>query len=150
MVLLEVYDADDGAANGTFVNIATRAYSTAGAGVTIGGFVVTGAAPKNVLIRAVGPTLGTLGIDTSEVLADPMIELHHGVPVIATNDNWGDNANAAAITATAVRIGATPLAGGDSTSAALLIRLMPGVYSFIASGKAGSSGVVLVEVYDAD
>jgi hypothetical protein len=103
-----------------------------------------------VLIRAVGPTLTTQGIGQSEVLADPSIELHSGSAVIATNDDWGTNANASAIVTTGARIGATPFATTDTKSSALLLTLSPGVYSFIASGKGGTSGIVLVEVYDAD
>ena len=153
VVLLEVYDADSVSTGSAFVNIATRAYSTTGNGVTIGGFVISGNAPKQVLLRAMGPTLTTQNLGVSEVLADPTIELHdaiHGNVVIATNDNWGDNANAVAIRTTGARIGATPFADTDSKSAALLVTLQPGVYSFIASGKGGTSGIVLVEVYDAD
>lgn len=149
VVLLEVYDADGGVTT-KFVNIATRAYATTGNGVAIGGFVISGNVAKNVLIRAVGPTLSTQGIGTAELLADPVIELHQGAPVIASNDNWTTNANVAEIRSTGTRIGATPLAESDTTSSALLLSLQPGVYSFIASGKSSSSGIVLVEIYDAD
>ncbi len=133
-----------------FVNIATRAYATTGNGVAIGGFVITGNDAKQVLMRAVGPTLTTQGLGQAEVLTDPMIELHKGSATLATNDNWGDNANRADIVSTGARIGATPFASGDTTSAALLMTLQPGVYSFIAQGKNATSGIVLVEVYDAD
>jgi sugar lactone lactonase YvrE len=150
IVLLEVFDADSAATGSTFVNIATRAYSTSGNGVTIGGFVISGTVAKQVLLRAVGPTLTTQGIGQTDVLLDPVIELHRGSPVINSNDNWGDNANAALILSTAARIGATPFAASDTKSAALLVTLQPGVYSFLANGKAGTSGIVLVEVYDAD
>ena len=149
-MLLEVYDADATESVAEFVNIATRAYSTAGNGVTIGGFVVSGSAAKQVLIRAVGPTLMTQGLAASEVLANPVIELYRGAPVIATNDNWISNDNALAMEETAARIGAAPFSSSDATSAALLLKLPPGVYSFIARGKADTAGIVLVEVYDAD
>ncbi len=135
------------------MNISTRAFATTGNGVTIGGFVISGNAPKTVLLRAVGSTLTKQGIGQTEVLLDPTIELHdanHGNVVIATNDNWGDNTNAAEIVTTGARIGATPFDQGDAKSSALLLTLQPGVYSFIASGKASTSGIVLVEVYDAD
>jgi hypothetical protein len=152
-VLLEVYDADATTSGSTFVNIATRAYATTGSGVTIGGFVISGSAPKQVLLRAVGPTLTKHGIGQADVLVDPMIALHdarQGNATIATNDNWGDNANAALITTTGARIGATPFDASDTKSSALLVTLGPGVYSFVASGRSATSGVVLVEVYDAD
>ncbi len=150
IVLLEVYDADTANDSARFVNIASRADCTTGDGVAIGGFVITGSAPKKVLLRAMGPTLATQGISAGELLADPTIELHHGSSVIGTNDNWGDNANASDIVTTGARVGATPFAASDHSSAALLMTLQPGVYTFIAQGKAGATGIVLVEVYDAD
>jgi O-glycosyl hydrolase len=150
IVLLEVYDADTSNTASYFVNIATRAYSTTGSGVTIGGFVVAGSRPKQVLLRAVGPTLESFGISRSSLLADPVMEVHQGAPLIATNDNWGDNANAGAITTTGNRIGASAIGTLDTKSSVLLANTLPGAYTFIASGKAGTSGIVLVEVYDAD
>jgi hypothetical protein len=150
IVLLEVYDADAAPGSARFVNIATRADATTGNGVTIGGFVIGGNGPKNVLIRAVGPTLTTQGLAAGEVLTDPVIELHQGAAIIAVNDDWSTNAEANAIVTNGARIGATPIDVADARSSALLLRLLPGVYSFIASGKSSGSGVVLVEVYDAD
>jgi endo-1,4-beta-xylanase len=155
IVLLEIYDADTGVPEGLFTNISSRAYSTTGDGVTIGGFVVDGTVPKPVLLRAVGPTLTDFGLGLSEVLADPKIEVHHSDTegqdhVIAVNDNWSDNANATAIVTTAARIGASPLAFADRQSSALLLTLPAGHYTFIARGGSSSSGIVLVEVYDAD
>jgi hypothetical protein len=151
IVLLEVYDADVTPNAASFVNISTRAYSTTGSGVTIGGFVISGGRPKQVLLRAVGPTLTTHGIGQADVLVDPTIDLHQGASgVIATNDNWSEGPNAAAVTTTGARVGALPFAAADTRSSALLITLQPGAYTFIASGKSASSGIVLVEVYDAD
>lgn len=153
VVLLEVYDTEGSAANSRFMSIATRAFSSAGNNVAIGGFVVTGKAPKRLLLRAVGPTLSKLGLSASEVLPDPTIQLHdasHGNIIAATNDNWGDEGAATLVSATGARIGATPYDPSDTTSAGLVITLKPGVYSFIARDKSSGSGVVLVEVYDAD
>jgi len=153
IVLLEVYDADAATVPSKFVNIATRAYSTSGNGVTIGGFVVSGSIPKQVLLRGVGPTLTKQGLAQADVLADPTITLHDAIrdnEQIGKNDDWGTNDNAALITSTAARIGATPFESTDTKSSALLVRLNHGVYSFIASGNGGTSGIVLVEVYDAD
>jgi hypothetical protein len=151
IVLLEVYDADVTPNAASFVNISTRAYATTGNGVTIGGFVISGGQPKQVLLRAVGPTLTTQGIGQADVLLDPTIDLHQGASgVIATNDNWNEGPNAASVTTTGARVGATPFAPADTRSSALLMTLQPGVYSFVASGKSASSGIVLVEVYDAD
>lgn len=135
------------------VNISTRALGGTGNNVTIGGFVVSGTTPKHYLIRAVGPTLTTQGIGESEVMVDPMVELHdalHGNTIIGTDDNWGDATNADDIVSVGRQIGATAFAAGDTTSSALLLTLNPGIYTFVAQGKANTTGVVLIEVYDAD
>jgi Immunoglobulin I-set domain. len=137
----------------TLAAIATRAYCTGGNGVAIGGFVISGNNSKQVLMRAVGPTLVTQGIPQNEVLADPSFTLHSVAlknEVIASSDNWGQNANAASIVSAAARLGAFPLASTDTTSAALLMVLDPGAYTFVVSGKNNTSGIVLIEVYDAD
>lgn len=76
------------------------------------------------------------------MLVDPTIDLHdtrNGNVKIATNDNWGENANAALITTTGARLGATPIDAADTKSSALLLTLSPGVYTFVASGKSASS-----------
>ena len=149
IVLLEVYDADGGI-NSKFVNIATRAYCTTGNGVAIGGFVISGSVSKNVYIRAVGPTLLTQGISAGEVLTDPTIDLYRGAGIVATNDNWTEATNSGDMPGTGARIGATPFSATDTNSSALLLNLQPGVYSFIARRKSNASGIVLVEIYDAD
>lgn len=153
IVLVEVYDADTANPSASIVNISARMNCSTGNSVAIAGFVISGSGAKQVLLRAVGPTLATQGLGAAQVLANPTMELHdalHGNVVIATNDNWGDNANAAAILTTGARIGATPFAQDDTTSSALLLTLPSGVYSFIARGAGSTSGIVLVEIYDAD
>ncbi len=150
VVLVEVYDVDSVGGDSRFAAISTRAAAATGNGVAIGGFVIEGEEPKRVLVRAVGPTLAMQGIGEAEVLADPVVELHRGAPVIATNDDWDDEGDGEAIVATGARVGATPLATMDTKSSALLMTLMPGPYSFVVRGKGETSGVVLLEVYDAD
>ena len=67
--------------------------------VGIGGFIITGTAPKHVLLRAIGPSLtGIPGI-----LADPVMELHSSGAATITNDNWRDDpVQEAAIIATGI------------------------------------------------
>lgn len=153
VVLLEAYDADSTGMGARFVDIATRAQAGSGNKVTIGGFVVDGNVPKQVLLRAVGPTLATLGLGAAEVLADPVMELHDGSQgnaIIATNDNWTDDGMQAKIAAVGARVGAWPFDGADTKSAGMLITLKPGPYTFIVRDKNDRDGVVLAEVYDAD
>src|SRR5207253_1089607 len=65
IALAEIYDASAsgfGASTPRLVNVSARAQVNTGDGVLIAGFVVSGTAPRTVLIRAVGPTLGTYGV----------------------------------------------------------------------------------------
>ncbi len=153
IVLVEVYDADIANPASALVNISARIYCSTGDNVAIGGFGIAGSGEKHVLLRAVGPTLTTQGLGAGEVLTDPSIEVHdalHGNGVIATNDNWGDNSNASAIVGTITHVGAAPFSQGDATSSAMLLTLPAGVYSFVVRGQGSTTGIVLVEVYDAD
>lgn len=152
IVLLELYDADPAGITTRLVNLSARARCGTGDNVAIGGLVVTEAA-KRVLIRAVGPTLVDRGTAPADVLMDPIISLHESRrkgAAIATNDNAVDSANAAEIAQVSARVGAGALAPTDRSSAALLQTLPRGAYTVVARGQAGSAGVVLVEVFDAD
>ncbi len=122
------------------LNISTRLKVQTGENVLIGGFIVTGAGPKNVLIRGIGPSLSNFGI--ANPLQDPTLELHDSNSVIASNDDWQTAANASQIPAS--------LQPADSRESAILITLLPGSYTAIMSGKNGTMGVGLVEVYDLD
>ncbi len=73
-----------------FLNISTRLRVQTGDNVLIGGFIVTGTDPKEVIVRAIGPSLGDFGV--ADPLADPILELHYpdGTTVV-TNNNWRDD-----------------------------------------------------------
>lgn len=140
--LAELYELD---ATGRTANLSTRARVGTDDRVLIGGFVVTGAAHKRMLIRAVGPTLTTFGLGGA--LADPVLTLYSGSQVIATNDRWSANPTAAAIATTAGRIGAFALPS-NSEDAALLVTVAPGAYTAEVRGKANTEGVALLEIYE--
>src|SRR4029077_12758342 len=53
-------------------NLSTRAFVQTGARVAIGGFIITGSGPKNVLLRGIGPSLASAGV--SGALADPTLK----------------------------------------------------------------------------
>jgi hypothetical protein len=107
----------------------------------IGGFIISGTAPKHVLVRVIGPSLTQFGVPNA--LADPVLELH-GQPPFATinNDNWRDDpAQQAAILATG-------LAPTNNLESAIDTTLNPGAYTAIARGKNNTTGVALIEVFD--
>jgi pectin methylesterase-like acyl-CoA thioesterase len=124
-------------------NISTRLHVGTGDNVGIGGFIVTGVAPKKVILRAIGPSLGAFGLD--DVLADPVLELHDvDGALMAANDNWQDDAESASELAA---IGLTP---ADDSESALVVTLPPGSYTAIVRGNDETSGTALVEIYDGD
>jgi nitrogen fixation protein len=142
VALIEAYEADIGTPAARFTALSARNQVGTGENIIIAGFVVTGNAPKTLLIRGIGPTLANYGV--SGVLADPKLELYAGNTKIYENDNWGGTvALSNAFTATQ----AFPLPA-NSKDAALLVTLQPGVYSAQVSGVGGTTGVALVEVYE--
>ncbi len=138
-VLVEAYDAGAGFAP-RLANVSARNRSGAGADILIAGVTIAGTGPKNVLIRAIGPTLASFGV--AGTLADPKLEVYSGTTKIAENDNWAAN-----LADTFARVGAFPLAAG-SRDAALVISLQPGSYTVQVPGADGGTGEALVELYE--
>ena len=108
------------------------------------GFVLTGNGAKTLLIRAVGPSL--VDYKVTGWLEDPVLTIYQGSNPILTVDDWGDAPDPSALAATMNSAGAFPLVAG-STDAAVVVSLMPGLYTALARGKGTSTGKVLVEVY---
>ena len=139
-------------AAGTLINVATRAYVGTGEQVLIGGFVVEGPQPKALLIRAAGPSLANFGV--AGALADPLLRIFAAGALTAENDNWnspvGDGRAAAAneVAGVASRVRAFPFPAG-SGDAALLITLPAGAYTAVVEGVHGTTGIGLIEAYDA-
>jgi hypothetical protein len=119
------------------VNISTRLAIAGGDNVLIGGFIVTGNAPKKLIVRALGPSLPVPG-----ALQDPVLEIHGSDgSVLATNDSWkSDDAQSV------IDSGVAPT---DDREAAIVGAFQPNVnYTAIVHGKDGTTGVALVELYD--
>ena len=105
----------------------------------IGGFIVTGNVPKQVAIRGMGPALASFGI--TDFLADPVLELRSSSgAVLQANDNWKDSQQAL--------IQSLGLAPNDDREAVIVTTLTPGSYTALLTGKNGTTGVGLVEIYD--
>ena len=140
VAIVEVYEAD--ANPSTLVNLSCRANVGVDDNILIAGFAISGVAPKRVLIRAVGPTLGALGV--TGALSDPRLEVVNQATgsTAAANDNWtADLANVFS------SVGAFALNPG-STDAAVVATLPPGSYTAKVSGANRGTGVALVEVYE--
>jgi hypothetical protein len=109
----------------------------------IGGFIVTGNGSKNVLIRALGPSLKVNGTPIQGRLEDPTLELHDKNGALITfDDNWKDKQRG--------DIEATGLAPTDDRESAIAKRLNVGSYTAVMRGKNDSTGIGLIEVYDLD
>jgi len=148
LAMVEAYDADQIANGGAkMINISTRASAGIGANTIIAGFVIGGDAARKVLIRGVGPTLRTK-FGLSGVLEKPMLTLHNsGGGVLASSGAWFRQPNAAEVVDAGQRAGAFPLAK-DSSDAAIVTTLVPGVYTVSSEGAGGETGIALIEVYD--
>jgi len=123
------------------VNLSTRMLVQTAANIGIGGFIITGSAPKHLLLRAIGPSLTQFGVPNP--LADPVLELHGPSPFATiTNDNWRDDpAQEAAIQATGI-------APTNNLESAIDTTLNPGAYTAVVSGRSNTTGVGLIELYD--
>ncbi len=140
VALVEVYDLNQAA--GRLANISTRAFVGTGGDLTIAGFILgNGYGAGRVVIRGLGPSLGSAGI--SNPLANPALELRDSnAALIVANDDWQDNP------AQAAELSAAGLAPPDQHEAAIVATLSPGQYTALLSGVNNSTGIGLVEVYD--
>jgi hypothetical protein len=128
----------NGVAEKTLGNIATRLAVSTGDNVLIGGFIVVGQAPKRVIIRAIGPSLGVAGVNGA--LDDPTLELFQGSTSLAFNNDWRESQE--------TEIAASGVAPSDNREAAIVRTLDPGAYTAIVRGNGNSTGIGLVDGYD--
>ncbi len=128
-------------AGASFVTSATQGRVGIGEAALLGSFMIEGMVAKEVLIRAVGPTLASLGV--TDVLSDPVLTLHDFTGTeIATNDNWG---NTAALNAAFAATGSYSFPA-SSADAAIVLTLSPGIYTARVTGKLGATGRAQIEV----
>src|SRR2546423_1488001 len=108
------------------------------------GCAIVGAAPKKVILRALGPSLQQSGV--SDFLADPILELHaNDGSLITSNNNWRDNS-----AADQQDIINNQLALSNDLESAIVRIIQPGTYTAIVKGQNNGTGVGLVEVYDVE
>jgi hypothetical protein len=128
-------------------NISTRLRVQTGENVMIAGFIIQGSAPKNVIIRAAGPSLTQFGVPNA--LANPQLELHDSSSTIGTNDDWQTTQIGGVITSNQVtEIQNSGFAPSDPAESAIVATLPPGSYTAIVQGVNNTTGVGIVEVYD--
>jgi cyclophilin family peptidyl-prolyl cis-trans isomerase len=136
--LVEVYDLDSGPGS-TLLNISTRGQVDVDPNALIGGFFVGGTDSKQILVRAIAPSLANFGIPNP--LADPTLEFFNGQgTMVDSNDDWMTSPQKTQIQASGV-------APTDTKESAVLQTLAAGPYTAVVRGANNGTGVSSVEVY---
>lgn len=142
IVLGEIYDADSATIpKGRLTDVSVRGPVGTGANILVAGFVIEGNTPKQLLIRASGPSLTQFGI--TGVLTNPELTLYQGPVVIQHNGGWNKNPTLAAAFALVGAFNFTSPADD-----AILATVQPGSYTIQVSGLNNTTGVALIEIYD--
>lgn len=134
IALIEVYDLDR-TVDSKLGNISTRGFVQTGDNVLIGGFIVLGANPQRVIVRAIGPSL-----PLANKLGDPILELHDpNGGLLAANNDW--------VSDQGTEVLATKVAPTNDKESAIVATLIPGPYTAIVRGVNNATGVAVVEAY---
>jgi hypothetical protein len=120
-------------------NLATRVQVGAANNVAIAGFIVIGNSGKQIVVRGLGPSLVSAGVQGP--LADPIVELYDSAgTLLASNNDWEQGQPQA--------LRDVNLAPSNQFEAAVVAMLPPGAYTAILRGNGTAAGIGLVEVYD--
>jgi len=127
-----------GDATKKLVNVSTRADVGTDDNVMVGGFIITGTTSKRVVLRALGPSLGPLGV--SGFLSDPVLELYDSSGVLVeSNDNR-----------LALPGIPNPLLPPNDAESMITAFLPPGAYTTVLHGAGNLTGNALCEAYDVE
>jgi hypothetical protein len=137
---VETITGHKSAFNGASVNLSTRGNVSTGDDVLIGGLIIDNSATKNIIIRALGPSVPVPG-----TLPDPTLELRDvNGGLIRSDDNWQDDP----VQASQIRASGVP--PSDPRESAIVESLAAGSYTAIVRGANSATGIGLVEIYDLD
>jgi uncharacterized delta-60 repeat protein len=124
------------------MNLSHRGVVGTGENALLANFTLEGTGTRSVLIRGVGPTLATFGVNG--VVSDPELKIYNERgEVVGYNDDWS---TAGGVAEAAGQVGAFALATG-SKDAALRLDLAPGTYTARVTGVGNTTGIALVEIY---
>ncbi len=136
--VVEVYDLDSGPGS-TLLNISTRGQVGTDPNALIGGFILGGTESKQILVRAIGPSLTGFGVPNA--LADPTLELRNAQGgLVDSNDDWMNSPQK-------TQIQNSGLAPTNTKESAVLQTLAAGAYTAVVHGANSGTGVGSVEVY---
>jgi len=137
--LAEAYEIFSPGLSSLLSNVSGRGFVGTDDNVLISGFIVGDVGSATVIVRALGPSLGSFGV--SQPLSDPVLTIYDSKGnVIAGNDNWQDDNNAALVQQNG-------LAPPNALDSAIVLYLPAGAYTAIVSGVNGATGNALLEVY---
>jgi hypothetical protein len=148
VALAEAYDADFADKTRRLTALSVRTQVGLDDACVIAGLVIAGDAPKRVIVRGVGPGVAD---SVAGHLADPYLHVRRldaatgEWTLVGENDDWDGTAPTAALFESA---GMGALASG-SKDAALVLTLEPGIYTIEVTGVERTTGVALVEIYEA-
>ena len=141
IALVELYDLSP-VSDSRLANISTRGIVGTDSDLLIAGFIVGAVDSSTVVVRALGPSLGAVGIN--DPLGDPSLTVYdENGSALAMNDNWRDDSSA-------FDLEQNQLAPPNDAEAATILHLPPGAYTAVTGGTDGGTGVGLVEVYNLD
>jgi hypothetical protein len=124
-------------------NMSVRTGVSGDFGPLVMGFVTAGQ-QKQLLVRAVGPSLGPFGV--VDHIGDPKLTMFDAKSdEIDSNDDWGNNA---AVASLAADLGAFELT--SNLDSALIAEPEAGAYTLQVEDYFDRAGQVLIEAYDAD
>jgi hypothetical protein len=132
------------------LNISTRLRVQQNDNILIGGFIITGTAPKKIVVRGIGPSLKINGVPLPGRLANPFVELHDETTrvTVETNDNWKINDQTGQSQEAIIQ--ATTIPPTEDLESAIVRTLNPGPYTAVLRGLNNGTGIGVVEVYDLD
>jgi len=142
--------------------VSTRGAAGAGENALTPGIALRGSGNKTLVIRGVGPTLGSYGV--AGTLSDPKLDVipFGASTAVSSNDNWGTNTNVAALRTAMAAAGLFPLGEGSKDAAVLATLATPNtagnnLYTVqvapagtAASWDPNAPPIALAEVYDTE
>ena len=124
-------------------NVSNRGLTGAGERTLITGLIIKGGEPRNVIVRALGPSLSANGIQ--QAAGNPKLVVHREGTPLMENADWKEDSRAEEL------VEKYPtLAPSNEKEAALLLTLLPGSYTLQGINEDGTEGIVLLEAYDVD
>ena len=127
----------------SMANVSNRGLTGAGERTLITGLIIKGGEPRNVVVRALGPSLSANGIQ--QAARNPKLVVHREGTPLTENSDWKEDSRANEL----VQKYPT-LAPSNDKEAAQLLTLLPGAYTLQGINEDGTEGIVLLEAYDVD